>query len=253
MPRLQLPTVTLCAAASVNVAATVAALQASLDQIDFNECLLFTHADFRPPPPGIRIIPIAPIETAQAYSEFVLKDLPNHVSTGHCLIVQWDGFVLDADQWDPDFLSYDYIGAPWPQFRDRHDVGNGGFSLRSRKLLEACWDPKFRTTHPEDMSICRVNRQMLEQEHGIRFAERSLAERFAFERAVPEEPTFGFHGIFNIIPALGTERFWSMYQTLDDRRTAFVDYPILMRQLEAGPNSLLRRLRLTFDRLMGSR
>ena len=43
-----------------------------------------------------------------------------------------------------DFLKWDYIGAPWPlsyeAFVDpfgRHiRVGNGGFSLRSRKFLE---------------------------------------------------------------------------------------------------------------------
>ena len=33
------------------------------------------------------------------------------------------------------FFDYDYIGAPWPNnFVNR--VGNGGFSLRSKKFLE---------------------------------------------------------------------------------------------------------------------
>ena len=44
MVRLRLPTVTLCAAASVNVAATLAALRACLAQIEFAECLFFTNA-----------------------------------------------------------------------------------------------------------------------------------------------------------------------------------------------------------------
>ena len=246
MARVALPTVTLCAAASVNVVPTLEALRVSLEQVEFAECLFFTdeavvHADHR-----IRIVPIARLDSSRAYSEFLLKQLSDHIRTQHCLIVQWDGFVLDAGRWDPEFLRYDYIGAPWPQFHDGHDVGNGGFSLRSCKLLEACHDPRFRNEHPEDVAICRVNRDLLEREHGLRFADRSTAQRFAFERTEPRS-AFGFHGLFNVIPALGAERFWAMYSSLDDRRTAFVDYGLLLRQLGSGRNPLRRRLRLTLD------
>jgi hypothetical protein len=163
--------------------------------------------------------------------------------------VQWDGFVLDATQWAPQFLEYDYVGAPWPQFSDGRDVGNGGFSLRSRRLLEACRDPRFRAAHPEDVAICRLNRDLLEREHGIRFADRSTAERFAFERTEPDGPTFGFHGVFNMIPALGADGFWEVYRGLDDRRTVFVDYALLMRQLRMGNRAREHRLQLTRDRV----
>ena len=30
------------------------------------------------------------------------------------LIVQDDGFIINKNLWDEEFLSYDYIGAPWP-------------------------------------------------------------------------------------------------------------------------------------------
>ena len=33
------------------------------------------------------------------------------------------------------FLKYDYVGAPWAHRENRHDVGNGGFSLRSRQAM----------------------------------------------------------------------------------------------------------------------
>lgn len=249
MARLSLPTVTLCAAASVNVAATLAALRACLDQIEFAECLLFTDAALSDVPAEVRVVPIPRMRSARAYSEFLVGDFADHVRSEHCLIVQWDGFVLDAGRWDPSFLDYDYIGAPWPQFGDGRDVGNGGFSLRSARLLAASRDPRFRFTHPEDVAICRLNRDLLEGEHGIRFAERPVAERFAFERERPAVPTFGFHGIFNLIPALGPDRFWNIYRSLDDRSSAFADYMLLMRQLGGGPRSLSRRARLTVDRL----
>lgn len=248
MDRLKLPTVTLCAASSVNIAATVMALRACLRQIDFAECLLFTDAAAVVADEGIRVIPVRRIESAGDYSDFILAELVDHIRTDHCLIVQWDGFVCDAQHWSPRFLSYDYVGASWPQFDDGHDVGNGGFSLRSRKLLEAVRDPEFKLGHPEDVAICRTNRSLLESKHRIRFADRSTAARFAFERATPDGPTFGFHGIFNMSEALGKDRFWEIYSTLDDRRTAFADYWLLMRQMGQGRNSAMRRARLTWDR-----
>jgi hypothetical protein len=247
--RLKLPTVTLCAATSVNVEATVAAMRASMDQVDFGEALLFTDVATTKLPRGIRRIAISPLRSGRDYSEFLLGGLAEHVRSDHCLVVQWDGFVIDAVQWDPGFLDHDYIGAPWPQFRDGHDVGNGGFSLRSRRLLEACRSPAFRHAHPEDVAIGRLNRGMLERDHAIRFADRATAERFAFERTVSGSRTFGFHGVFNMIPLLGAERFWALYRTLDDRGTAIADYGLLMRQLGSGKNRSGRRLRLTIDRL----
>ena len=249
MDRLELPTVTLCAASSVNVPATLAALRSCLNQADFAECLLFTDAAELAADPAIRLVPIARLNSSQDYSRFILRELVDHIRTDYCLIVQWDGFILDAGQWRADFLEFDYIGAPWPQFSDGHDVGNGGFSLRSRKLLEACRDPSFREEHPEDIAVCRTNRDFLESRHGIRFADRSTAGHFSVERSAPASPTFGFHGIFNMSNALGGDRFWQIYSTLDDRRTAFTDYGLLMRQLGRGRDPTARRARLTWDRV----
>jgi hypothetical protein len=249
MAALPLPAVTLCAITSVNVAATVAALRASLEQVGSAECLLFTDADITPSTSGIRIVRVPRLTSSKAYSHFVLHSLADHIRTSHCLIVQWDGFVLDGARWDNKFLDFDYIGSPWPQFADEHSVGNGGFSLRSRRLLEACRDPRFSGTHPEDVMICRTNRTLLEREHGIRFADLPTAERFSYERTSPPCPTFGFHGIFNMIPALGADRFWATYLTLDDRSTAAIDRRTLLRQLKNGPQSVRRRARLINDLL----
>ena len=87
---------------------------------------------------SVRVVRIGRLKSASEYSFFVLKALHEYVETQHCLLVQWDGFVTNANAWRPDFLAFDYIGAPWPQFSDGRNVGNGGFSLRSRKLLKAC-------------------------------------------------------------------------------------------------------------------
>lgn len=137
-PRLELPQVTLVAVTSVNVAATVIALERSMAQVAFGAVKLI--ADHAPEAlrPGIEWVRIAPLASASAYSGFVLERLADHVATSHALLAQWDGHVIHADRWRPEFLDHDYIGAAWPQFDDGFDVGNGGFSLRSRALMEAC-------------------------------------------------------------------------------------------------------------------
>ena len=220
-----------------------------MDQVLFGDAVLFTDSGPPDAPEGLRVVPIPRLTSSRAYSDFVLTGLAEHIRTEHCLVVQWDGFVLDGGQWDPGFLDFDYIGAPWPQFTDGHDVGNGGFSLRSRRLLELCRSPGFVASHPEDVAVGRANRAMLEREHGITFAPRGVAERFAFERTAPAGPTFGFHGVFNMIPVLGDEQFWRVYRTLDHRQLVSSDFWLLLRQLARRPGGAMRILRVALDQI----
>jgi hypothetical protein len=52
----------------------------------------------------------------------------------------------------------------------RDACGNGGFSLRSRRLLQALQDPRIALSVVEDETICRTFRPLLERDYGIRFA-----------------------------------------------------------------------------------
>ena len=49
------------------------------------------------------------------------------------------------------FLHYDYIGAPWPKHQDEnlYQVGNGGFSLRTRSKMLTC----LQTIHPLSVQL----------------------------------------------------------------------------------------------------
>lgn len=246
--KLSLPQVTLCAVTSVNVEATRQAMLACLGQIAFGACKLLTHDRAGRQHPGIEVVPIPRIDSARAYSHFLLSGLVDHVDTSHCLVVQWDGHVLDAARWQPRFLDYDYIGASWPQFGDGHDVGNGGFSLRSRRLMEACRAPGFRPGHPEDVAIGRTNRAWLEA-MGMRFAPRELADAFAAERAGDPGQSFGFHGVFNMPRAIGVEAFWDAYRQLDERSTVAADMATLFKDIGTGRDRHARRARLIADRV----
>lgn len=129
------------------------------------------------------------------YDKFCALGLHAVFETGHALVCQLDGYPVNWDSWDDEFLNYDYIGAPWPPGWTREDdrVGNGGFSLRSKKLcleLSQCeWTPMA-----DDVFICQHMGASL-REKGIRFAPPSLAARFSIEHAVPEAAArpFGFH------------------------------------------------------------
>lgn len=245
--RLHLPQLTLCAVTSVNVAATVRALEASLRQVRFGACKLLTEAPVSPAHPELEVVPIARLRSSAAYSDFLLTGLADHVETTHCLVAQWDGHLLDAGRWQDAFLDYDYIGASWPQFDDGHDVGNGGFSLRTRRLMDLCRDPAFVPVHPEDLAIGRTNREWLEGQ-GMRFAPRDLAEAFAAERSGDPHAAFGYHGVWNMPRAIGVDAFWQIYCQLDERGTLKRDFAGLLRDVARGPQGLRRAARMTADR-----
>jgi Protein of unknown function (DUF5672) len=196
---LQIPEVTVCMVATRAHALSYRALTKTLSAITPGDCVVFSDIDGRQDhqPAKWRYIPIRPLSNTEEYSAFVLKEIKDQITTSHALIIQWDGFVTNTSAWSNEFLEFDYIGAPWPQFQ-HHTVGNGGFSLRSKRLMECLSDPDVILSHPEDVCICRNNRELLEKSHGIRFATIDIAKRFAVERHQRNINSFGFHGIFNI-------------------------------------------------------
>lgn len=229
---LQLPQVTLCCVDTREPALAIAALQRCRAGVRFGRTLLFTDLARVPAgvPDGIELLPIH-IASVADYSAFLLRGLAEHVRGTHLLVVQWDGFVLDPSAWDPAFLQYDYIGAPWHDVPGDAGVGNGGFSLRSVRLLRALRDPALAPSHPEDLAICREHRAALEQRHGILFAPRALAERFAFERTAPTGPTFGFHGLFHFDRVLTPAALHALLARLPDEMLRGLDAHDLARQL----------------------
>jgi len=147
-------------------------------------------------PAATEVIPQNGLDSIEGYNEFMMKGLNSYIETDFALIVQWDGFALDPANWQPVFLEYDYIGAVWPWMPSGIQVGNGGFSLRSKKLLEALQDPRVISHHPEDLAICQTYRHLLERDFDVRFAPPQVADQFSFERH-PHSKSFGFHGFYN--------------------------------------------------------
>jgi autotransporter strand-loop-strand O-heptosyltransferase len=142
------------------------------------------------------------------YNWFKLKELGNYIDTEWCLSIEPDGFIINPELWDDQFFDYDYIGAPWlkegfgmlPFLTHENQVGNSGFSLRSKRLIERCKDiPDFEQnqTPKEDVLICRKYRHLFEDMH---FAPVDVALRFSFEFESEDwerKDSFGFHCFYD--------------------------------------------------------
>lgn len=189
------------------------ALDRCLQQADFGEVRLLGSRPFQVPATVEHVL-IPDIASVEDYSRFMIRELGDYFSCPHVLVVQWDGFVTDAGRWDPAFLACDYIGAPWPG--QQPAVGNGGFSLRSRRLVDALQAIDTPVTHPEDHCICDRYRPQLERDHGIRFAPLDVASRFSWEATEPPTLTFGFHSFFNFHRALTEMELLAYLDLCDD-------------------------------------
>ncbi len=215
MKKISLPDVTLCSVTSVALGHTATAIGYSLDQIAFGDAVWISHV----PCPGnghaVRSQQIEKLTSRRQYSHFILNDLFKFIKTSYVLLVQWDGYVINGREWREDFLKYDYIGAVWPQFPVALSVGNGGFSLRSRRLLEVCSTFQLSGERPEDIAICHDKRLVLESDYSMAFAPPDVARQFSYEREASGGHSFGFHGVFNLPDLLGVEAFRNFYNKLE--------------------------------------
>jgi hypothetical protein len=143
-------------------------------------------------------IQIPTLKSNNEYGQIIFEVLPEIITHEHVLVFQWDGFPLNPSKWKDEFLEYDYIGAP-----DGNWVGNGGFSIRSKKLLTTLKklnisvDLKNPFDQPEDKIICTHKKNILEN-NGIRFTPIRIAKEFSVEHGPLNKDVFGFHGPWNL-------------------------------------------------------
>jgi hypothetical protein len=215
-------------------------------QCDFAKVLLLSDRRPKDANDEIEWHEIAPLGSREDYSRFMLRDLAPHVETSHALCVQWDGFVLDGTAWRKEFLDYDYIGAVWPHFADNKNVGNGGFSLRSRRLLEAAGQLPVSGTDAEDIVIARHFRPQLEAQ-GIRFAPADVARQFAYERTERTGYEFGFHGAFNLVRYLPRADAAQIFRSLEpgmlapNERSELLRWALVRGRLDLAMSLFARR------------
>jgi hypothetical protein len=205
---MNLQNITLVLVDGVNPKASLNTLVHCSKQAQFHEILFFSFEEIETPT-NITFNKIKKFNYHD-YNNFIISELNNYIKSDFCLIVQTDGFILNPHKWQEKFLDFDYIGAPWDKDMQKHPayesrVGNGGFSLRSKKFLETT--SKFITNYEtigglldknEDFFLCKTNYDKLTAQ-GVKFADIKTASEFSLEGEIDEYPrtlndVFGFHG-----------------------------------------------------------
>lgn len=205
--KIKLPQVTLVGIDCLDLERLQVVIDLCEKEIEFGQVKILTSINSN----DKRVIEIPKIKSTKEYSDFCIGRLNDYIDTDFVLIVQYDGFILNPQSWDDKFLKYDYIGSPWlvagwsvekydfpKELMGTKIVGNGGFSLRSKKFLEISSklskENLIINKHPEDVSLCVWNRNLLE-ENGIKFAPSKVAELFGVEgEEWIYDKQFGFHG-----------------------------------------------------------
>jgi hypothetical protein len=151
------------------------------------------------------------------YSKFCMYSLGKFIETDYALIVQHDGWALNAENWRDQWLEYDYIGGlthaalvtnalitnyQWVGLDNALVVQNGGFSLRSKRFMNALTDYGIMPIdhqnpmlNNEDIQLTTFLRKTLEKV-GIKFAPDEEAQLFSFEHLCPGIHDGKLHKIF---------------------------------------------------------
>jgi cephalosporin hydroxylase len=193
--------VTLVCIDCINVNRAIETIEKSIEDCDFAEIKLFTslETDYQ------HAIKIPPIKTIKEYSIFVIKELFKYVDTEYMIIIQHDGWVANPDVWNDDFYKYDYIGGICNWMDSERKGGNGGFSMRSTKLMKKASEIiPVEYCHPEDVALsAKFNNDLINntyltgfriklEEFGFVFADINVQKIFSWEGG-PYRKTFGFH------------------------------------------------------------
>ena len=109
---LKLENITLIALTSIKLDKTIKALLYSCQGIQFGAVKLVS--DVRPDNlPGLITHEFCPkMSNIDEWNYAAIYELPKHVDTEFCILIHDDGFIVNTESWRPEFLEYDYIGAP---------------------------------------------------------------------------------------------------------------------------------------------
>jgi hypothetical protein len=185
--------------------ATIPSISKSMKELPGSRGLLLSIEKPKGLPEHIEWRQIYPLDY-RGYSTFMIHCLYAFIETEFCLVVQDDGWVLDGNNWKEDYYNYDYIGGithaglvgdslhlgfTWIDKPNPILVLNGGFSLRSRRFLEASNKhgiaQMFSTEihiWNEDIQLSCLRRHVFEH-LGYNIAPNEVAKTFSMEHLAP--------------------------------------------------------------------
>jgi hypothetical protein len=160
---------------------------------------------------AVKYIQLGEITDINSWNKAVVYDLWKYVETDFAMFIHGDGYVINPDCFQPSWLDYDFVGAPWPLPADSYSyrtaegelvrVGNS-VSLRSKRLmrlpteLNLEWKSYFGNTNED--GFLTVHHRKLFQDLGIKYAPLEVAKDFSKEHEIEENKglkTFAFHSL----------------------------------------------------------
>lgn len=208
---LKLKTVTLLGIDSHHPDKTLRSLIFSKRFVDFAEVVFVTDLNFpdiqsKANHHGIRLVHHT-TTTREDHEYSSIEKMPEYFTTPHVIYTEWDGAVANPQAWEDRWLEHDFIGAPWPigakgaepPSDETNNVGNGGFSLRSKRFCQAVSQRVHQTKGKmlgtilmSDAWMCRTLRPEL-QKLGMYYAPVFRAACFSCEDRI-YSGQFGLHG-----------------------------------------------------------
>lgn len=196
---LDLSMITLCALTNKNIPEHEEAFRKSSEGIQWGAKKLIVDLD---------------CTDINIWNRKIIYELHHYVQTPYAMLIHADGYPINPGAWRPEFLDYDYIGAPWPLPTDDYSyltpagklvrVGNS-VSIRSKRILELpgklglTWRSYYGNTN-EDGFLCCHNKDILTA-NGCTFAPIEVAKFFSKEHTteenkdIPPQEIFAFHQV----------------------------------------------------------
>jgi hypothetical protein len=193
---IELPHITVVIADTKNYGRAAYAIVKTLEQIKPAKTVWLTDIDYHHP--EVEVVKIPPIKSKADYSRIMTKELTKYFQTPYCLTIQHDGYCIHGEAWKDEFYKYDFIGASWLYPDEDRNVGNDGFSLKSKRLCDILANDDFiEIVEPCDEILGRLYRRYLEQKYDIKYPSEEVADTFSYELRTPICKTLGFHGYFH--------------------------------------------------------
>ncbi len=212
---LHLPNVTLVIAETRAHALAARTINDLVSRVKFGDILIYS--DKLIDVPGACSIAVKDWSDKFLSGHFYYTQAAEPIKTSHALLMEWDAGLNKPEVWTDDFLQYDFIGAPWPgrghsRVRNGQNVGNGGFMLLSKQMIDYLYRTRSRFKIATDYHLACEYRTEIEREGNFKWAKDDVAVKFSFEgwdygptelHVAPD--SFGYHGVFNWHAVLNRE------------------------------------------------
>lgn len=165
-------------------------------------------------------------------NNYLIKKLPHLIKTEWYLIIQWDGFPTNTEQWSDKFFEYHFLGGG-------HSVFNGGFSLRNTNTMRIISevDDTFGLGAEDGFYSCFLDNKWTKNKNTpfkIKWAQEDIVNKFCswdLSKISQYGDAFGWHRYDRLSKSYIKSRFSSLSIFSDNEIVKLVSY-CLLKEIE---------------------